>query len=75
MRDVEIEKFWVIQRNDDGKFLSKFYSYDYNLPKPSKASWTNSLLNARSYKDYELACCYCPSDCKVVCIKAEVYND
>lgn len=71
---MKTEYAWVIQR-DDGKYLSKFYNYDYNLDKKAKTCWTKNIFNAKKFKNRDLADCWCLSIHKLIKVEIKVVED
>lgn len=49
-------KAYIIKR-DDGKYLSKYFNYDYRLKNPRNNSFTDKIYNAQTFTSKTYADC------------------
>jgi hypothetical protein len=69
-------KAYVIKR-DDGKYLSKYFNYDYRLKRAQKNSFTDNIYNAQIFTSKTYADCIISKyrlkeSCRTIIVLVEV---
>lgn len=68
--------YYVIKRND-GKYLSKYFNYDYRLEKTQKNSFTDKIYNAQIFTSKTYADCIISKyrlkeSCRTIIVSVEI---
>lgn len=69
-------KAYVIKR-DDGKYLSKYFNYDYRLDKPQRRAFTKNIYNAQIFTRKTYADCIIlkyklEESCEIIKVPVEI---